>query len=179
MTNINLQPTLEGELVALRPLRADDWDELFAIASDPLIWEQHPERNRGERDVFRTFFEAALREVESGGGAFAVLDKATGRIIGCTRYHGYNAAVPGGEIEIGWSFLARSHWGGRYNPEMKRLMLAHAFTFVERVVFFVGEHNIRSQTAMERLGASRVGIIEGTRFGSAVARSVKYVMESG
>jgi N-acetyltransferase len=147
MTLVDLQPTLTGTLVTLRPLRADDWDALFAVASDPLLWEQHPERERYREEVFREFFRIAM----ASQSAFAVLDASDGTIIGSSRYHGHDAAAR--EIEIGWSFLARRCWGGTYNREMKRLMLEHAFTFVDRVVFVVGEQNTRSRRAVERLGA--------------------------
>jgi len=145
----DLQPTLRGELVELRPLTADDWDALYAVASDPLIWEQHPEPERCQPDVFRRFFQGAL----DSGGAFLVLDRESLQVIGSTRYFGYNEAQS--EIEIGWTFLARSHWGGRYNGDMKRLMLRHAFQFVSRVLFMIGPKNIRSQKAVERIGGTR------------------------
>jgi len=146
-----LQPHLKGKLIELRPLAPDDWDELFAVASDSLIWEQHPERDRYKEDVFRIFFKDALES----GGAFVIIDRKTQRIIGSTRFYGYHPEKS--EIEIGWTFLARKYWGGRYNAEMKRLLLNHAFRFVESVVFFVGEDNVRSQKAMEKVGAIKVG----------------------
>lgn len=152
MTVVDLQPTLRGRLVELRPLQPGDFDELYAVASDPLIWEQHPASDRYKPDVFRAFFDEALQS----GGAFAVLDAATGRIIGSSRYYGYDADKR--EVEIGWTFLARAYWGGAYNGEMKRLMLDHAFRFVDRVVFMVGPGNIRSQRAMEKIGGVRVGL---------------------
>ena len=148
-----LQPTLEGELVVLRPLHPDDFDALYAVASDLLIWEQHPEPERCQEPVFREFFRGAMES----GGAFLVLDKQDGRVIGSSRYFGYDESAS--EIEIGWSFLARSHWGGRYNGEMKRLMLQHAFRFVRNVVFMIGPNNIRSRRAIERVG----GVLIGTR----------------
>ena len=146
----DLQPILEGELLRLRPLREDDWEELFALASDPLIWEQHPEPTRYQEDVFREYFRGAME----CGGAFAVIDKKTGRIIGSSRFIGYDESRS--EIEIGYTFLARAHWGGLYNREMKDLMLAHAFRFVRHVVFLVGPQNSRSQKAMEKIGGVRV-----------------------
>jgi N-acetyltransferase len=149
--SFDLQPTLRGEVVELRPLRREDWNDLFAVASDPLIWEQHPESDRYKKEVFKVFFKGALES----GGAFVVIDTKTQQIIGSTRFHGYDPDKS--EIEIGWTFLARKHWGGRYNQEMKQLMLAHAFKFVENVVFFVGEKNIRSQKATEKIGAVKNG----------------------
>ena len=148
-----LQPTLTGSLVRLRPLRPDDFDALFAVASDPLIWEQHPNRDRYQLDVFQEFFRGALES----RGAFLVTDAATGEVIGSTRFNGYDEAKR--EIEIGWTFLARSRWGGDYNGEMKRLLLEHAFQFVDRVVFVIGERNIRSRRALEKIG----GVLVDTR----------------
>ena len=147
----DLQPTLRGTLVDLRPLRREDFDDLFAVAADPLIWEQHPASNRYQPAVFRIFFDEAL----NSGGALIALDTVDGRVIGSSRFHAYDPAS--GQVEIGWTFLARSHWGGRHNAEMKHLMLEHAFRFVDRVVFVVGIHNRRSQRAIEKIGAVRVG----------------------
>jgi len=147
----DLQPVLKGKLLELRPLRAEDFDDLFAVAADPLIWEQHPAQDRYQKDDFRVFFREALES----GGALVAIDTKDGRVIGSSRFHGYDGDKS--EVEIGWTFLARSHWGGRYNGEMKQLMLQHAFRFVDRVVFLVGLHNRRSQRAVEKLGGVRVG----------------------
>ena len=166
-----LQPHLKGELLELRPLATDDWDELFAVASDPLIWEQHPEPGRYKEDVFRIFFQGALES----GGAFVIVDRKTQHIIGCTRFYGYD--VEKSEIEIGWTFLARKYWGGRYNAEMKRLLLNHAFKFVENVVFFVGEENFRSQKAMEKVGAIKAGTATRTYGNRQHDQNVKYVIK--
>jgi len=151
--SFDLQPHLKGELVELRPLTPEDRDDLFAVASDRLIWEQHPEWGRHKKGVFKVFFREALES----GGAFVVIDKQTQQVIGSTRFYGYDPEKS--EIEIGWTFLARKYWGGRYNAEMKRLLLTHAFKFVESVVFLVGEKNFRSQKAMEKIGASRIGLV--------------------
>ena len=147
----DLQPTLRGDLVELRPLRPDDWDAVFAAGSDRLIWEQHPERDRYKPDIFRRYFDGGL----ASGGAFVVLDRRTGAVIGSTRYHGYDEAAS--VVEIGWTFLTRPYWGGAYNREMKRLLVAHALQFVTRVTFSVGVTNIRSQKAMEKIGGVRIG----------------------
>lgn len=146
-----LQPRLKGELVELRPLEAGDFEVLYAVAADPLIWEQHPASDRYKPEVFREFF----REAMESGGALVAMDAKTGKVIGSSRYNGYSEEKS--EIEIGWTFLARSHWGGAYNGEMKRLMLEHAFRFVERVILAIGVTNFRSQKAVEKIGAVRVG----------------------
>jgi RimJ/RimL family protein N-acetyltransferase len=166
----DLQPHLKGELIELRPLAPDDWDELFAVASDSLIWEQHPERDRYKEDVFRAFFNGALES----GGAFAIIDRKTRQIIGSTRFYGYDPEKS--EIEIGWTFLARKYWGGRCNREMKDLLLTHAFQFVENVVFFVGETNLRSQKAMEKIGALKVGTATRAYGNYPPATNLKYVI---
>lgn len=165
-----LQPRLVGELVELRPLSEEDWEALYAVARDPLIWEQHPERDRWREPVFQSFFAGALES----GGAFTVVERATGEVIGSTRYHGHDKALS--EVEIGWTFLARRCWGGRHNGEMKRLMIEHALQFVERIVFLVGTENRRSQRAVERLGAVREGVVERDDRNGLPARSYRYVV---
>ena len=145
------QPVLKGEFIELRPLRAEDFDVLFAVAADPLIWEQHPASDRYQLAVFRTFFKEAL----DSGGALIALDADSSQVIGSSRFFAYDAQAS--QVEIGWTFLARSYWGGRYNAEMKYLMLEHAFRFVDRVVFLVGTGNRRSQRALEKIGARQVG----------------------
>ena len=148
------QPTLTGNLLKLRPLRPEDFDALYAVASDRLIWEQHPVKERYRENGFREFF----REATESGGALIAIDLADGSVIGSSRYYDYNQERS--EVEIGWTFLARSHWGGIYNREMKRLMLEHAFRFVESVIFLIGPENIRSQRAVEKIGGVRDGVID-------------------
>jgi len=140
------QPTLKGALLELRPLRAEDFDALYAVASDPLIWEQHPSSDRYKEEVFKAFFLDALKS----RGALIATDVATGEVIGSSRFDGYDPEKR--EIEIGWTFLARSRWGGNYNGEMKRLMLAYAFQFVDTVIFVIGPQNLRSRRAVEKIG---------------------------
>ncbi len=160
----NLQPTLEGELVRLRPLRQEDFDELCAVASDPLIWAQHPARDRHKKPVFAQLFRESL----DSAAALVAIDLRDHKIIGASRFHGYDPVSS--EIEIGWTFLVRSHWGGKYNGEMKKLMLRHAFQFVESVVLLVGPENFRSQRAVEKIG----GVRSGTRTDASGRESVLY-----
>ncbi len=141
------QPTLEGPTLRLRPLRPDDWAPLYAVASDPLVWEVHPGKDRWKEPAFRAFFADALAK----SGALVAIDRDSGEIVGSSRFQAHDPG-DGGSVEIGWTFLARSHWGGAYNAEMKRLMLGHSLGLVERVHFRVGEHNRRSRGAMEKIG---------------------------
>ena len=152
LVSFDLQPRLTGDLLALRPLEVDDFQSLFAVASDPLIWTQHPVSNRHEEVAFRSFFKDS---VASGGALVATL-KNTGEVIGSSRFHGHDEVIS--EIEIGWTFLARRFWGGAYNGEMKRLMLQHAFRYVDSVVLLVGPGNVRSQRAIEKIGGKRDGV---------------------
>lgn len=146
MTMLDRQPHLANADVILRPLRPDNWPALFAAASDPQIWAGHPAHDRWQEQVFRRFFDEAL----ASGGALAALDPANGAIIGSSRYD-FERAEPG-EVEVGWTFLARSHWGGATNAAMKTLMVGHALTTLERVIFLIGDTNIRSRRAMEKIG---------------------------
>lgn len=149
MTAFDLQPTLEGERVVIRPVAESDRAGMFRAAADPAVWEQHPARDRYEEKTFNRFFDDAL----ATGSAFTFVDRATGRIIGSSRYFGLDMSAS--EIEIGWTFLARDYWGGSYNREIKKLMLDHAFRFVDTVVFWVGADNLRSRCAMEKIGGVR------------------------
>ncbi len=162
------KPTLLGNLLQLRPLQANDYRALFEVASDPLIWEQHPVKDRYKESVFRSFFDESLRS----GGALIATDTKTHSVIGSSRYHGYNETAS--EVEIGWTFLARSCWGGSYNGEMKRLMLQHAFRFVDLVVFLVGPDNKRSQLAVEKIG----GVRDGSRRDASGLRNYVYRIEA-
>ncbi len=163
----DLQPTLESAALKLRPLTAEDFDALYTVASDPLIWEQHPEHTRHEEAVFRRFFADAM----ASGGALIVIDANSDEVIGSSRYNDYNEAAS--DIEIGWTFLARKYWGGETNGEMKRLMLDHAFQFVDSVIFMVGEDNQRSRRAVEKIG----GILDGERKEPAGFTSVRYRLQ--
>jgi RimJ/RimL family protein N-acetyltransferase len=145
---LDRQPTLSHPQVRLRPATAEDWPALFAAASDPAIWAGHPAHNRWQEPVFRTFFDEGL----AGGGMLVAIEPGTGAIIGSSRYD--LARVEAGEVEVGWTFLVRRHWGGTTNSAMKALMVGHALQRVERVVFVIGESNLRSRTAIGRIGAT-------------------------
>jgi RimJ/RimL family protein N-acetyltransferase len=160
----DLQPVLTGDFLQLRPMQVDDFDELFRVAADPLIWEQHPEPNRCEEPIFRKFFDQGI----SSGGGLVAIDRTTGQIIGSSRYHDFDATHS--VVEIGYTFLARAYWGGRYNGEMKRLMLEHAFRWVTRVRFVIGPDNWRSRRAVEKIG----GVLAGTTNDSLGRERVVY-----
>lgn len=142
-----LQPVLQGELLTLRPLVAADFERLFEVASNPKIWEQHPEPDRYKRDVFQKFFQKAI----DSKGAFLITDRKTGAAVGSSRF--YRLDDNNDQIVIGYTFLAPQCWGHTYNKELKALMIDHAFKFVSRVIFKIWEHNTRSQKAIEKIGA--------------------------
>jgi RimJ/RimL family protein N-acetyltransferase len=153
MSDPDFQPTLVGPTITIRPIAASDWQDLFAAASDPKIWEVDPVPDLYTEPLFREFFNGAL----DGKMGFVFVDRASGRPIGSSRYFGHEPDFS--EIEIGWTFLVREHWGGAVNREVKRLMLDHAFTFVDTVVFWVGDENWRSQRAMAKIGGvKRAGL---------------------
>lgn len=146
----NLQPTLENELIVLRPLNEQDFESLYQVVKDPLIWEQHPNSDRFKRDVYSAFFKESIESK----GALIVIDKASNEVIGSTRFKLIDNAE--NAVEIGWSFLSRKYWGGVYNESMKKLMIDYAFESLEDVIFYIGKENIRSQKAVEKIGGARI-----------------------
>lgn len=147
------QPVLEGERLLLRPLTEADWGALYAVAADPELWAAHPSHDRWQEPVFRAFFDDALAK----RGALAIIDKASREVIGSSRFQYSDPLADEGALEIGWSFLARRYWGKGYNAEFKRLMLEHAFCYVDRVVFRVGADNVISRKAMSNIGGWLTG----------------------
>ncbi|MBV6881381.1 GNAT family N-acetyltransferase [Epilithonimonas ginsengisoli] len=148
--DFSVQPTLENENVKLIPLDQNDFEDVFAVASDPLVWEQHPNKDRYKREVFENFFKGALES----GGAFKIIKKDSGEVAGSTRFYDYNP--DDNSIFIGYTFYGTKFWGSKLNPQVKKLMLDYIFQFVDKVNFHVGKDNIRSQKAMEKLGAKKV-----------------------
>ncbi len=142
-----LQPTRVGQVLRINPTHAADHDDLYAVASDPLIWEQHPARDRWKPEAFDAFFEGGLKS----GGALTVRDVVTNEVIGSSRYYLWSPEERC--LSIGYTFLARRCWGGTYNHELKKLMLDHALEFVDRVWFHIGVNNLRSRRAIESIGA--------------------------
>lgn len=167
---MDLQPTLHNDRVTLQPVDSADFERLYAVAADPLIWEQHPTPTRYQRGVFETYFAGAIESK----GALLILRSADQALIGCTRY--YDLDLPASTVKIGYTFLERASWGGGYNAACKALMLEHAFGHVERVLFEVGACNRRSQIAMERLGARQIGASLVAYHGEASQPNLIYEM---
>lgn len=152
--SFDLQPVLQSAILHLRPLKEEDREALFVVAADPLIWEQHPQKDRYQRDVFDAFFYQAIQSK----GALLVTAANTGQVIGTSRYYDWKPAEK--SVVIGYTFLARACWGRGYNRDLKTLMLEHAFRTADVVYFHIGEHNVRSRKAIEKIGAQLCGRLD-------------------
>lgn len=159
MSEVNLQPILEDDIIRVEPLRKEDFERLYKVASDPEVWANHPNKNRYKRVVFTTFFEGAMQS----GGAFLVTDKKSGEVIGSSRFYDWNPEDK--SLLIGYTFFAKERWGRGFNHRLKRLMLQHAFRFADRVIFHIGAINIPSQKSITKLGAIKTGELEVKYFG--------------
>ena len=168
---MNIQATLENENVKLVPLNPNDFEELFSVASDPKIWEQHPNKDRYQREVFEKFFQGAIESK----GAFKIMDKSSNEVAGSTRFYDYNQ--DDNTILIGYTFYATKFWGSKLNPQVKKLMLDYIFQFVDKVNFHVGKDNIRSQKAMEKLGAKKVDEVNVAYFGEPEKLNVVFEID--
>lgn len=167
----DLQPTLSNDLLLVRPLVPQDFDALFAISSDPLLWEQHPNKERSQPDGFKKWFE----EATASGGALTVVERATGQIIGTSRYKAVPETTEA--IEIGWTFIARRHWGGAVNQSLKALMMVHAFGFVPYVFFYIHGQNFRSRKAVEKIGGTLITDLEGQWLNPRSPEAVIYMIK--
>lgn len=151
-----------SETLILRPLEPSDFEALHSAASDPLIWEQHPDRLRYTKPVFQKYFDSGIRERERGGCTHIILianqENPSGKVIGSSRFYDFQPDL--GVVKIGYTFITRDQWGKGTNPVVKGLMLKRAFQYVDRVHFEVGSRNIRSQIAIKRLGAREIDRIE-------------------
>ncbi|HMR39997.1 MAG TPA: GNAT family N-acetyltransferase [Ignavibacteria bacterium] len=166
-----LQPILENEIVKLIPLKEEDFETLFEVSSDPLVWEQHPNKDRYIREVFKNFFKGAMESK----GAFLIYDNKTGKAIGSTRF--YYPAETSNTIAIGYTFFARDHWGSTYNQAVKKMMLEYAFQFVDKVHFHIGSENIRSQKAIEKSGAVKIDEKEISYYGEKESKNYIYQID--
>lgn len=170
---LHFQPILQNDLILMQPLQQNDFERLYAVASDPLVWEQHPNKNRYQRDVFQTFFEGAIQSQ----GAMLILDKATGEVAGCSRFYDYNEADS--SVFIGYTFFGRKFWGKGYNPASKQLMLDYAFQFLNTVKFHIGATNIRSQIAISRTGAIKTKDVIVAYHGEPDRHNFEYELKKG
>jgi N-acetyltransferase len=158
--SFDLQPTiLHDNLILLIPLQESDFEQLYAVASDPLVWEQHPNKLRYQRDVFQNYFEGAMLSK----GAFLIRDAKTNEPIGSSRFYDYDEKE--NTVLIGYTFIGRKFWGNGYNKALKKIMLDYAFQFVDKVYFHIGAFNIRSQKAIEKIGALKVDEFEVEYYG--------------
>ena len=168
--NINIQPTLENENVILHPLQDKDFADLYAVASDPKIWEQHPNKDRCKTEVFKVFFDGAMQSK----GAFKIVNKASGHVMGSTRFYDHNQEE--NSISIGYTFYGREYWGKGFNHSVKSLMLDYIFQFVSKVHFHIGAENIRSQIAIGRLGTTKIDEQEIAYFGEQAKLNYIYCL---
>lgn len=174
MSPINWQPDfLENETVRLKPLGPNDFEILYAVASDPLIWEQHPSSDRYRREVFQLFFDGAV----ASQTAFLILDSQSNQVIGSTRF--YDFKPENSSISIGFTFLSRAYWGGKTNAICKKLLLDYAFQYVDQVYFHIGANNMRSQQAIQKLGAKKVAEVDFDHYGNKVLHFEYVITKQG
>lgn len=171
MMNPPMRPVMSDDRVLIRPMTADDFEALFAVACDPLIWEVHPAHDRWQAPAFRKYFDEGV--TSNGGVVF--IDRTTDEIIGASRYESEREPIESGEVEIGWTFLSRAYWGGEWNRAVKRLMIQYAFdSGFHAALFLVGEHNVRSRRAMEKIGGKLSGRTSVTELAGAPIVHVVY-----
>lgn len=176
MTNTtpNWQPIhLESDILKLVPLTGSDFDNLFEVAADPLIWEQHPTKDRYKKEVFQLFFDGAVASKTS----FLIIDTITNKLIGSTRYYDYRPEQA--SIAVGYTFLSRAYWGSVYNKTSKKLLLDYAFQYVDKVYFHIGANNMRSQKAILNISAHKIGEVDFDYYGQKVLHYEYVILKEG
>lgn len=169
--NFDIQAELENDRVLLSPLKETDFEDLYAVASDPKVWEQHPNKDRWKKEVFRNFFDGAMQSK----GAFKIVDKTSRQVIGSTRFYNYDEKE--NTILIGYTFYGTAYWGTGVNKSVKKTMLDYIFQYVSKVLLHVGAENIRSQTAVGRIGALKIAEEEVTYFGEQPKLNFVYAID--
>lgn len=166
--NFSIQKILENHEYQLIPLQQGDFESLYEVASDPKVWEQHPNKDRYKREVFENFFKGAMESK----GAFKIIDKSSGNVLGSTRFYDFDESKK--SIFIGYTFYGTNSWGKKVNPKIKKLMLDYIFQFVDKVYFHIGKENFRSQISLERLGGQKVAEEEVAYFGEPTRTNFVY-----
>ena len=169
--NFELQPSLENKLIKITPLKESNFEDLYKVASDPLVWEQHPNKNRYQREVFENFFKGAIESK----GAFLVTATETDEVVGSSRY--YELDEKNSSVAVGYTFIGRNYWGKGYNAALKKLMFDHAFKFVDKVILHVGATNFRSQKSIEKIGAKQTGVLPIAYYGESVQTNFVYEIQ--
>ncbi|APC96239.1 GNAT family N-acetyltransferase [Francisella frigiditurris] len=155
---MDFKVTLKNETIQLIQMEEKHFEDLYKVASDPKIWEQHFDE-RWKLDVFQKYFDIGLANKE---GCFVIIDLKKNQIIGSTRFYRYDPKDQ--SVKIGYTFISTEYWGSKINRIIKKLMLDYAFEYLERVYFDVWEYNYRSQKAVEKLGAIKVESNEKGKF---------------
>ena len=153
--------TLEGKVVRLEPLTLKHAEELYAVSHDPSIWMYMPMPSLGTSlDTMKEWIEKSMRHQQEGSEyPFAIIHLATGQAVGSTRYMTITPQHYG--LEIGSTWLAEHVRRTAVNTECKYLLLGHAFEVLGamRVQLKTDSRNLRSQRAIERLGAVKEGVL--------------------
>ena len=166
--NFSIQPFLENEKYQLIPLQQGDFELLYHLASNPKVWEQHPNKDRFKREVFENFFKGAMESKD----AFKIVEKSSGDVLGSTRFYDFDESR--NSIFIGYTFYGTNSWGKGINPQIKKLMMDYIFEFVDTVYFHIGKENFRSQIALERLGGQKIAEEEVAYFGEPTITNFMY-----
>ena len=149
----------DGPTVQLQPLKEDHFEELVNLGNDKAIWQHIPVAMNTQFDRLQALISGMVEKGKGTQFPFAILHKASGRLIGSTRFMDMHQQHL--KLEIGWTWLHPDHWGTRANPECKLLLLSHCFEVLKtrRVHLKTDEHNIRSRKAIAKIGASFEGIL--------------------
>ena len=145
---MNFKSHFEDVSISLLQIKKENFEGLYLVASDPIIWEQHPENDRWKKEKFNIFFKSALKNEL---GCFSIFDNSHNKFFGSTRFYSYDENDKA--VRIGYTYIAPEYWGTTTNNSIKKMMLDYIFKYLDKVYFDIGEQNLRSRKATEKLGA--------------------------
>ena len=146
--SMNFKSNFDNNLFSLIQIKKEDFLELYFVAKDYNIWEQHPENDRWKKDKFYIFFNKGL---QNNFGFLKIIDKNCNKVIGSTRFYSYDKVDDA--IRIGFTFISKEYWGTSTNFLIKQIMIDYAFKYLSKIYFDIGNNNLRSRKAVEKLGA--------------------------
>lgn len=165
---------LTGEKVILQPLTEDYFQKLTEASSEDIIWTYMPVKGSNPEMLLGALTEALHKRDLAEQYPFVVIEKASGRVMGSTRFLQLNETHR--SLEIGYTWYQTEYWGKGFNEECKYLLLQYSFEILKtiRVQIITSDKNVRSKRAIERIGGIPEGVLRNIILRNGEKKSIAY-----